>query len=190
MPAISKREQLIRTAQKLFSRNGFHAVGIDTILEESGVAKRTLYNHFRSKDDLILAVLRYYDERFRNQFIKSIEKKSTTPQGRLLAIFDVAEDWFGQGDFFGCMFVGATGEFPEEGTAIRNICREFKSVILDYIETLAKQAKLERPRALAEQLLLLLEGAITMAQINNSPISARQAKNAARVLIKNSRTPI
>lgn len=188
MATLSKREQLIQTAQKLFARNGFHAVGIDTILEESGVAKRTLYNHFRSKDDLILAVLRYYDERFRNQFIKSVEKRSGTPRGRLLALFDVAEDWFAQGDFFGCMFVGATGEFPEEGTAIRNICREFKKLLQNYIEQLAAQARLEHPRQLAEQLLLLLEGAITMAQINNSPVSARQAKNAAKVLIKNSRS--
>ncbi len=187
MPAQSKREQLIQTAQALFAKQGFHAVGIDTILEESGVAKRTLYNHFRSKDELILAVLRHYDERFRNFFVRSIEERSPTPKGRLLAIFDVAEEWFDRKDFFGCIFVGATGEFPEEGTAIRNICREFKALILEYIVELATEAGLEKPRQLAEQLLLLLEGAITMAQINNSTVSARQAKSAARVLIKNAK---
>jgi len=182
----SKREILIKTAQKLFSKHGFHAVGIDSILEESGVAKRTLYNQFRSKDELILAVLRYYDERFRNNFMRSVEETAETPQGRLLGIFDVAEKWFGEEDYFGCIFVGATGEFPEEGTAIRNICREFKRLMMEYIYDLAVQGILQHPRELAEQLLLLLEGAITMAQINQSPASARQAKKAAQVLIQNS----
>jgi AcrR family transcriptional regulator len=68
--SISKREQLIRTAQKQFARNGFHAVGIDAILQGSGVARRTLYNHFRTKDELILAVLRYYDKNFRNRMMR------------------------------------------------------------------------------------------------------------------------
>ena len=158
-------------------------MGIDAILEESGIAKRTLYNHFRSKDELILAVLRYYDERFRNNFMRSVEESSPKPKKRLLAIFDVAEKWFNGDDFYGCLFVGATGEFPDEGTAIRNICREFKGQILEYIEKLAREAKIEKPKQLAGQLLLLLEGAVTMAQINNSSISARQAKNAAKVLI-------
>ena len=147
MAVNSKREQLIKTAQRLFSKHGFHGVGIDTILEESGVAKRTMYNHFRSKDELILAVLRYYDERFRNFFVREVEASSKSAKGRLLAIFDVAEQWFKQEDFYGCIFVGATGEFPQEGTAIRNICKEFKGLILEYIIQLATRAKLEHSKA-------------------------------------------
>ncbi len=185
MTHSSKREHLIETALKLFSRHGFHAVGIDTILKESGVAKRTLYNHFKSKDELILAVLRHYDERFRNFFMRAVEGSALNPKDRLLAVFDVAEQWFQQDDFYGCIFVGATGEYPEEDTPIRNICREFKGLILGYIKSLATEAKLKQPDQLADQLLLLLEGAITMAQINNSPLSAKQAKCAARVLIDN-----
>ncbi len=188
MTKSSKREHLIETALELFSRYGFHGVGIDTILSQSGVAKRTLYNHFKSKDELILAVLRYYDERFRNFFMRAVEANTENPKDRLLAVFDVAEQWFRQDDFYGCLYVGAAGEFPEEGTPIRNTCREFKGLILRYIKSLAKEAELKNPDPLGEQLLLLLEGAITMAQINSSPVSAEQAKSAARILIENAAT--
>lgn len=185
MTKSSKREQLIETALELFSRHGFHAVGIDTILRESGVAKRTLYNHFKSKDELILAVLRHYDGKFRNFFMQSVEGETDNPRDRLLAVFDVAEKWFNQKDFYGCIFVGAVGEFPENGTAIRHVCREYKRLMQRYIEELARDAKVEQPDELAGQLMLLFEGAITMAQINNAPLCARQAKSAAKVLIEN-----
>ena len=185
MKKSPKREHLIETALELFSRNGFHGVGIDTILKKSGVAKRTLYNHFKSKDELILAVLRHYDERFRNFFMRTVERKAGDPKDRLLAVFDVAGQWFRKDDFYGCIYVGAAGEYPENGTAIRNTCREFKGLMLGYIRSLAQEAELKKPSELAEQLLLLLEGAITMAQINNSPLSAKQAKSAAKVLIAN-----
>ena len=188
MTHSSKREHLIETALRLFSKHGFHAVGIDSILKESGVAKRTLYNHFKSKDELILAVLRFHDGRFRNFFMQSVERMVDNPKGRLLAVFDVAEKWFNQKSFYGCLFVGATNEYPENGTAIRHVCKEFKRLILEYIEELAKEAEVEQPDELAQQILLLLEGAITMAQINNTSLSAKQAKNAAHVLIENATT--
>ena len=185
MTLSSRREQLIETALELFSRHGFHAVGIDTILKESGVAKRTLYNHFKSKDELILAVLRHYDGKFRNFFMQSVEGKTDNPKDRLLAVFDVAEKWFNQKSFYGCIFVGAANEYPENGTAIRHVCKEYKRLLQRYIEELAKDAEVEHPDELAGQLMLLFEGAITMAQINNASLSATQAKNAAKVLIEN-----
>ena len=188
MTFSSKREQLIQTALELFSRHGFHAVGIDTILQQSGVAKRTLYNHFKSKNELILAVLRYHDERFRNFFMRAVEGAADNPKDRLLAVFDVAEEWFNQEDFYGCLYVGAAAEYPEKDTPISHTCRDFKGLILEYIRGLAQEAGLEHPGPLAEQLLLLLEGAITMAQINHSSLSAKQAKNAAKVLIENATT--
>ena len=113
-----------------------------------------------------------------------MEGNTDNPRDRLLAVFDVAEKWFRQDDFYGCIYVGAAGEYPEKDTPIRNTCREFKGLILGYIKSLAKEAKLEQPDQLAEQLLLLLEGAITMAQINSSSLSAEQAKSAAKVLIE------
>ncbi len=179
----SKREKLIKAALELFSKNGFHAVGVDTISEKASVTKRTLYHHFKSKEELILAALRYYDERFRNDFMRAVEEKTESPVGRLLAVFDVVEEWFA-GDFAGCLFVGAMGEYPEEDSPIRRVCQESKSLTQAYIKSLAEKAQLEGADQLAEQIVLLIEGAITMAQVNNSSISALRAKKAAEILIQ------
>jgi len=177
---------LIQAALELFSRDGFHAVGVDAISERAGITKKTLYHHFKSKEELILAVLRYYDERFRNDFMRSVEARAESPSGRLLAIFDVAEELFRQDDFYGCLFVAAMNEYPDSGTPIRHMCREAKGLVHKYIKELAENAELKQPGPLSEQLALLLEGAITVAQVNNSSFCAVQAKEAAKVLIKNS----
>ena len=71
MKPTSKRDQLVKTGLELFAREGFHAVGVETLSMRAGVTKRTLYHHFKSKDELVLAVLRHYDERFRNAFMRS-----------------------------------------------------------------------------------------------------------------------
>ena len=94
MSDSQRREQLIDTAIDLFAKHGFHATGIDRILAVSGVSKKTLYRHFRSKDELILAALRKYDGLFRNNFMREVESRGTTPKERLLAVFDAARAWF------------------------------------------------------------------------------------------------
>ena len=186
MRPSSKREQLIRAALELFLKEGFHAVGVDAIAKRANVTKKTLYHHFKSKDELILAVLRYRDERFRNEFMRSVEARAENPAERLLAVFDVTEEWFKQDDFYGCLFVGAMHEYPDQDTPVRHMVREAKGLIHDYIKDLAEKAQLKRPGPLAGQLALLLEGAIILAQVNNSPSWAIQAKKAASILIQNS----
>ena len=180
---------MIQAALELFLRQGFHAVGVDAIAERAGVTKKTLYHHFKSKNELILAVLRFYDERFRNNLMRSIEARAESPAERLLAIFDVVEEWFKQDDFYGCIYVGAMHEYPNFETPVRHMCREAKGLVHDYIKELAEKAKLKGPGPLSEQLALLLEGAITMAQVSNSPSWAGKAKKAAEALIQNSLTP-
>jgi AcrR family transcriptional regulator len=185
----SKREQLLQAAVELFARKGFHGVGIDAISEKACVTKKTLYYHFKSKEELILATLRYYDERFRNDFMKAVESRTTNPVGRLLVVFDVVEEWFRRDDFYGCMFVGAMGEYPDEGTPIRCFCQEAKGLMLGYIKNLVEKSPLHRADQLSEQIILLLEGAITMAQVNNSPFSAVHAKKAVEILIRDLQGP-
>ncbi|MEK9627750.1 MAG: TetR/AcrR family transcriptional regulator [Nitrospinota bacterium] len=186
MAPVSKREKLLQTAIKLFIKNGFHAVTVDAISEEAGITKRTLYYHFKSKEELILAALRYRDERFRNDFMRAVEGRTEDPVARLLVAFDVLEEWFREDDFYGCLFVTALGEYPEENTSIRSFCQEAKGLTQKYIAGLAKDAELNNAEQIAEQLVLLIEGAITMAQVNNSPLCAAQAKKAAKILIENS----
>jgi len=184
----SKREQLIETACRLFAKNGYHATGIDTILAEAGVAKKTLYTHFRTKDELILAALRKHDSEFRNNFMKSVEELVDTPEERLLAIFDVAKDWFSDNKFYGCMFINAVGEYSEQNSAIREVCKEFKRLMRGYIKTLAEQAKLKDPEIIASELALLLEGSIVTAQVSeDNEKVADTAKRIAKILIENSK---
>lgn len=185
----SKRDHLINTALELFSRDGFHATGIDKILSESGVAKMTLYNHFKSKDELILAALRRRDETFRNWFMRNVEACSGAPRDCLLAVFDVLGQWIRQDDFCGCTFINATAEFGERGDAIRNSCAEHKRLVLDYFEKLAKAASAKDPAELAFALNLLAEGAIVSAQVMGTMDAAARAKRAAEILIEDSLRP-
>ena len=181
----SKREKLIETAVELFSERGFHATGIDTILARSGVAKKTLYSHFRTKDELILAALRQHDGQFRNHFMKNVESMADTPEERLLAIFDVAEAWFSQNNFYGCMFINAIGEYSEKGTAIREVCKEYKRLMRNYMVNLAEQAGIKDADNLASDLALLLEGSIVTAQVSEqSERAANTAKRIAKTLIE------
>ena len=181
MPSSSRREKLIDTAIVLFAEHGFHATGIDTILEKSGVSKKTLYRHFRSKDELILAALRKYDGLFRNDFMRQVEQAAGTPRERLVALFDIAELWFRQNNFFGCMFINAIGEYSQSDTPIREVCREFKALMRGYIESLCEKASLPNPASLADELALLLEGAIVTAQVAQDRCHAGQVAKAVAI---------
>lgn len=184
MQISPRREHLIDTAMTLFAEHGFHATGIDTILEKAGVSKKTLYHHFRSKDELILAALRKYDGLFRNNFMRQVEALAQTPRDRLLAIFDVGEQWFQQNNFYGCMFINAVAEFSASDTPIREVCREFKGLVRGYIQSICEQAGATDAALLAEELALLFEGAIVTSQIaQESGRSARIAKTVAAALV-------
>lgn len=185
----TKRDHLIDTALELFSRDGFHATGIDKILSVSGVAKMTLYNHFKSKDELILAALRRRDETFRNWFMRSVEACAGSPRDCLLAVFDVLEQWIRQEDFCGCTFINATAEFGERGDSIRGSCAEHKRLVLDYLEKLATAAGARDPVELAFALNLLAEGAIVSAQVMGTMDAASKARRAAEILIREAVAP-
>lgn len=178
-----RREHLIETATALFCEHGYHATGIDKILDKAGVSKKTLYTHFRSKDELILAVLRQYDGLFRNDFMRKVDRVGKTPREKLLAIFDVAEAWFSQRNYYGCMFINAIGEYSEKDSPIREVSKQFKQLIRDYIKTLCVEVGVEQPDILADQLALILKGAIVTAQVSQDPKAAQTAKDAAAVLV-------
>ncbi len=184
----SRRDHLVDTALRLFYTGGFTATGIDKILAEAGVAKMTLYKHFRSKDDLILAVLQRRDEQFRGWLTGEMEKASKEPEERLLAMFDALGTWFagrafkGLG-FSGCAFTNASSEFAEQSHPAHRAAAEHKLRIVEYLERLCAQAGAKDPGALAEQLALLKEGAIATAHVRGMPEAASLAKDMARNLI-------
>ena len=189
MSQSQRREHLIDTAMALFSAHGFHATGIDRILAEAGVSKKTLYRHFRSKEELILAALKKYDGLFRNGFMRQVEAKASAPRDRLLAVFDVAGDWFEASNFYGCAFINAIGEYADPETPIRQVCKDFKALMRRYLEDLAAELPAADPAALADELALLFEGAIVTAQVSQKRrAAARTAKTAAAALIDQAMT--
>ena len=183
MPA-SRRDHLVETALTLFQRNGFHATGIDTILTAARVAKMTLYNHFKSKDELILAALRLRDERFREWLIEAVEARADKPRGRLLALFGALDEWINQPDFSGCPFIAAAAEYGRPDDPINRAAAEHKRLVRDYIRSLADQAGAPDADALADVLDLLMEGAIVAAHVSGNRDAAKIARRAAAVLIK------
>lgn len=188
MARPNKRDHLVETAVRLFGQEGFHATGIDRILQEAGVARMTLYKHFRSKDELILAALRRRDEQFRTWFKSSIERRGGTPAQRLLASFDALEEWFeGRAfaglPFSGCSFINAAAEYADNMHPVHQVAAEHKRLLLEYIRLLCSSAGARNPDSLAWSIALLHEGAIVTAQVSTDTDAASGAKEIARVLM-------
>ena len=111
---MGARDRIVDTAYDLFSRHGIRAVGVDRIVAESGVAKMSLYRHFGSKDDLVLAFLQERERRWTNEWLRAeVERRGATPAQRMLAIFDVFGEWFSIEDFEGCSFINVLLEFDD-----------------------------------------------------------------------------
>lgn len=180
----SKRDELVRKALEVFYKHGFTACGMDFLVSETGISKTSMYKHFRTKEDLILAALRLRDELFRNNLFRRVDELAAQPGDKLLAIFDVLAEWFEEEGFQGCMFIKAAAEFQQTGHPIYALSREHKRIILTYMIELAQAAGAKKPQAVAEQILLLQEGAIVAAHMGISDAPAADAKVAAACLLK------
>ncbi len=182
--SASKRDQLVQRALTVFYRDGFHATGMDKIAAETGVSKTAIYKHFRTKDDLIHAVLRLRDEQFRNWLYRRMEELGDTPKERLLVAFDALAEWFEEDGFQGCMFIKAASEYQDREHPLHATAAEHKRLITAHFEGLAIRAGAKSPGTLARRLTLLKEGAIVAAHILGPKGVAADAKAAAAVLIE------
>ena len=183
MRRAEKREHLIDKAMALFNRRGYHATGVDTIIDEAGIAKTTLYRHFSTKEDLIAAALRKTDEQFRRDMRAFVEAAATEPKDRLLATFDYLEVWFRDSAFHGCPFMSAASEYGDQTDPVFQEARLHKRLTLAYFEELAHAAGLDAPEDVAQTINLLHEGATAVAQISGDLTAARTAKRAAACLV-------
>lgn len=181
-----KREQLLDIAIGLFNERGYHASGIDLILEEAGIAKTTLYRHFKSKEDLIVAALKTIDERSREGMRSFVDAQAKKPEDKLLATFDYLERWFKERTFYGCPFISAAAEFSDKRSVVFQEAATHKRLVQAYFEELARAARLKNPKELAEEINLLHEGATAVAHISGKHKGAQVAKQAARKLIAES----
>ena len=179
MRRAEKRDHIVRIAYEFFNQHGYHAVGVDQIVAEAGVAKTTLYRHFNSKDDLIVAVLRMVDKQFREDMRQAAD--STAGQSLLLATFDYLRQWFRSADFFGCPFLGATKEYCDPGSSVHREAALHKRLMLAYFEELARHEGFREPEAVARDIHLLHEGATAVAQVSDESTAATAAKTAQSI---------
>ena len=170
-------ERILETADRLFYLKGIRAVGVDTIAAEIGISKRTLYNHFPSKDALIGA---YLTRRF-----KQVPASDKTPAEQILGTFDSLERRFASKDFRGCPFVNAVAELGAEDQAVRQIAIAFKDSRRAWFRDLLRQLDVADAERLAAQLQLLVDGAIATDLVRDDQSVAVAAKQAASVLLKN-----
>ncbi len=182
--APTRKDALIDTALELFSKHGFHATGIDRILAEAGVAKMTLYNHFKSKDALIVAALQRRGERFRDWLKSEVEGRARSPRKRLLAVFDVLEEWHASEAFSGDLFVNAVAEYGRSDDPVHVTAVEHMALVRDYLTGLASEAGARNAGTLADQLFLLMQGATVSAHASGGDSAARQARKTAKLLLR------
>jgi AcrR family transcriptional regulator len=179
----SARERVLQTAYDLFCRHGVQAIGVDRIVAEAGVAKVTLYKHFRSKQELIVAALDLREELWTQAWLeRETERRGDTPTARLLAIFDLLDEWFRREDYEGCFFNNSLLEIHDPTNAIRVAAVQKRANIRSFVEGLAEQGRATSPEALARDWQLLMTGAIVAADEGDVEAAQRARRMALLVL--------
>src|SRR5215207_2263802 len=180
--ASDARERILDTAYELFSRNGIRAVGVDAIIQRSGVARMTLYRHFGSKDALVLAFLERREQRWTRDWLqRAIERRAVDPGERLLAIFDVFDEWFQREDFEGCSFINVLLEIAEPRHELHRASANYLARIRAVVEELATDAGVADPEGLAHKWHILMKGAIVAASEGDRE-AARRAREVAALV--------
>jgi AcrR family transcriptional regulator len=177
------RERILATAYDLFSHRGIRDVGIGEVIENASIAKATLYRHFPSKDDLVIAFLDLRGHRWTEETLEAeARRRASSAEGRLLAIFDVLDEWFRGDDYECCSFVNVLLEMRPDHPAGREAKHQLERV-RDVIRTFAEEAGLRDTERFAVACQLLVNGSIVCAAAGNSD-AARPAQELARGLIE------
>lgn len=180
----SGRERVMRAAYGLFSRDGIRSVGVDTVIAEAGVAKMTLYRNFPSKEDLVLAFLRRREELWTHGWVqREIMQRADTPAGRLLAVFDLFDEWFHRPDFEGCAFVTILLEVSDQDSAVRKACIRHLANIREILIGLATECGIEDPDAFSRQWHILMKGSIVAASEGDA-LAAKRAQEMGVLLLR------
>jgi AcrR family transcriptional regulator len=187
--ASAARERILGAAYDLFSHQGVRAVGVDTIIARAEVAKMTFYRHFPSKSDLVLAFLERRQELWTERWLEAeTKKRASDPRRRLLAIFDVLDEWFHRADFEGCSFINTQVETVDSADPVRVAVRSYTANIRGFVQELADVAGVPQPDAFARKWQILMAGAIVAAGDGDS-LAARRAQAMGRLLLDSALAP-
>ena len=180
---IGVRDRLLNAADRLFYQEGVRAVGIDRVIAEADVAKATLYAHFPSKDDLIVAVLQHREESVSDFMRTAMERHGRRTKDRLRAFFAALKDWFQTPDFRGCAFINAAVELADPDHPGSKYVRGYKERFRGLIDELVEEAVGKAHARLTPAIAILVEGAIVTAVIHGSAGAAQVARDAALALV-------
>ncbi len=184
--AVSARERILDASYELFSQRGIRAVGVNEVIERAGVATATLYRHFPSKDELVLAFLELREQRWTKDFIEAgAISRGSDPEQRLLAIFDVFDEWFHREDYEACSFINVMlkmGPLHSAGRASVVHLEQIRSIV----RRLAEEASLRDTESLARSFHILMQGSIIAATEGDTQ-AAQRGKSMARSLIEQHR---
>ncbi|HSA58315.1 MAG TPA: TetR/AcrR family transcriptional regulator [bacterium] len=184
MEPLNKREEIIQRAFKIFYDGGFHATGVDTLLADSGISKRTLYKYFRSKEELIAAIVEHYQNLLFQDVSKEMVKRSSDPKEQILYLFDQKREEFEAKNYNGCFAVNAKLEFEGKDKQIEAACKTLYEKLEEFVAALCTQAKCKQPKKVARQIMILFEGAVVLGQMHRDPSIPETAKKLARELLR------
>ncbi|ROM94260.1 TetR/AcrR family transcriptional regulator [Pseudomonas brassicacearum] len=176
------RDIILDVTEKLIYKSGIAATGMDLLVKTAGVSRKSIYRYFANKEELTVAALQRRDVRWMSWF-KTEVNKAPTPAGRPLNLFTVLKDWFASEGFRGCAFINTSGETGDPQDPVRRVAKEHKQKLLDYVRELCTEQGVHDPEALAKQLLILIDGAITVALVMGDHSAADNAQCMARKLL-------
>ena len=179
----SARKRILETAENLFYSEGIRNVGIDRVIAEAGVAKMTLYNHFSSKDELILEVLKYREEQFDLFLKQSIERFESKGMKPLEAFFAAIRSWFNKADYRGCSFINAVAELADSHHDASQFCTAHKQRFREMLTEIITKSEGPKAAAAAPAIHVLVEGAIVTSVSEGNADAADIVEEAAKVLI-------
>jgi AcrR family transcriptional regulator len=189
-PGAGARERILNTAYELFCREGVQAVGVDRVTAQADVAKTTLYRHFPSKQDLVLAVLELREERWTiDWLVHEVEQRAEAPDARLLAFFDVFDEWFRRRDYEACLFINTMLESHDPDLPIHNAAVAALANVRSVVRRLAEEAGVADPDAFAHTWQILLAGSIVHAT-QGIPDAALLARDAAALVLERATEPV
>ena len=180
---IAPKDKVFQMAARLFYKNGYRAVGVDMLAAESGIGKMTLYRHYPSKDDLIVAYLKDSDEVFWKNF-DAITKEAATPREKLLTFFQSLQEYVTTPACYGCPFLNVATEYPQLKYPGHEVAIDHKQSVHERFRQLAEEAGAKEPEVLAGQLFLLMDGAYMASRMFGAKNPAAYLAEAARVLIE------
>ena len=180
------KQKIVETASFLFYRNGYNSTGINEIISESGIAKATLYNHFKSKDDICLSYLQFKNTTFLTEIGAFCETK---PKGKaqVLGVFDFLQSFFNDTEFNGCWCIKTVSEIPQENEKIREEIKHQKNLFLqlitDIIERNLKSLSKKQLNTLARQVYLMYESAVAESHLHQANWPIKENKKLCSQII-------